>query len=551
MLKSLSVFLAPAVGVLAVSALSTTGATITPVAAQAPPHTGPLFQSAANCMVCHNGLTTPTGEDVSFGSTWRASMMAHSARDPYWQAAVRRETIDHPTAKSAIENECSRCHMPMANVASRVAGVPQSVFDHIVGAGGLPPTANPLAVEGVSCTVCHQITGDGLGTPSSFTGGFVIDTTTPADERRMFGPFEIDAGRAALMRSATAVQPAEALHIQRSEMCATCHTLITHTLNAAGEPIAELPEQVPYQEWLHSEYRETQSCQACHMPVVAEPTPIVSVLGEPRQGLSRHDFRGANFFMLGLFNRYRNELAVTARPHELDAAVARTKTFLESHTARVEVERLVLAGTRLEADVAVSNLAGHKLPTAYPSRRAWLRVTVLDADGRVVFVSGRLDQRGAIEGNDNDGDPLQYEPHYNEIRAADQVQIYESIMVDAKNAVTTGLLSGMRYVKDNRLLPRGFDKATAPADVAVHGAASKDGDFGGGRDRVRYVVEVGAARAPFTVEAELWYQPIGYRWAYNLGKYDTFETGRFVSYYKAMAPSSATILARVSRATGS
>jgi hypothetical protein len=34
--------------------------------------------------------------------------------------------------------------------------------------------------------------------------------------------------------------------------------------------------------------------------------------------------------------------------------------------------------------------------------------------------------------------------------------IYESIMTDASGSVTTGLLRGTRFVKDNRLLPRGL-----------------------------------------------------------------------------------------------
>jgi soluble lytic murein transglycosylase-like protein len=55
-----------------------------------------LFETADRCMACHNGVSTSTGEDVSIGFDWRASMMANAARDPYWQAAVRRETLDHP-----------------------------------------------------------------------------------------------------------------------------------------------------------------------------------------------------------------------------------------------------------------------------------------------------------------------------------------------------------------------------------------------------------------------------------------------------------------------
>ena len=83
-------------------------------------------------------LTTPTGEDVSIGVSWRASMMANSSRDPYWQAAVRRETIDHPSAAREIEEECSICHMPMSRTKARAAAQPGRIFAHLpIGAGAL------------------------------------------------------------------------------------------------------------------------------------------------------------------------------------------------------------------------------------------------------------------------------------------------------------------------------------------------------------------------------------------------------------------------------
>ena len=110
--------------------------------------------------------------------------------------------------------------------------------------------------------------------------------------------------------------------------------------------------------------------------------------------------------------------------------------------------------------VFVENLGGHKLPTAYPSRRSWLHVTVRDRNDKVIFESGALRPDGSIAGNDNDADPRRFEPHYNEITSGEQVQIYEDIMGDTKGDVTTGLLTAVRYLKDNRLLPQGFDKRT-------------------------------------------------------------------------------------------
>jgi hypothetical protein len=198
----------------------------------------------------------------------------------------------------------------------------------------------------------------------------------------------------------------------------------------------------------------------------------------------------------------------------------------------------------LAIDVAVRNLAGHKLPTAYPSRRAWLHVTVRDRDGQRVFESGAVEPSGRIRGNDNDDDAAQFESHHGAITSADQVQIYESIMGDVNGNVTTGLLRGTGYLKDNRLLPRGFDKATASADVAVLGEARDDGDFVAGGDHVRYVVATAGWTGPFRVEVELRYQPISFRWAENLRPYNAAETKRFVGWYDAMAAGSSAVLAR-------
>jgi hypothetical protein len=195
-------------------------------------------------------------------------------------------------------------------------------------------------------------------------------------------------------------------------------------------------------------------------------------------------------------------------------------------------------------NVLVQNLTGHKLPTAYPSRRAWLHVVVRDANGHVVFESGALNADGSIVGNDNDEDPLRFEPHYREIISPQQVEIYEPILKDSGGRVTTGLLHAVGYLKDNRVLPSGFDKRTAEQDIAVVGQAAEDPEFTENGSSVRYKVSTGNAVGPFHVEAELWYQPIGFRWAHNLGSYQASEPQRLVRYYEEAAQKSAIVLAK-------
>src|SRR5678816_1105927 len=126
----------------------------------AEPHkkVGPLFQTSDRCFACHNTLSTSGGEDISIGFAWRPTMMANSARDPYWQAGVRRESIDHAESKKAIEDECAICHMPMARYQSHYEGKEAEIFSHLTQ--GSDDRMDRLAQDGVSCSLCHQITKD-------------------------------------------------------------------------------------------------------------------------------------------------------------------------------------------------------------------------------------------------------------------------------------------------------------------------------------------------------------------------------------------------------
>ncbi len=505
------------------------------------------FQTSDRCIACHNQLTTPQGEDVSIGFEWRASMMANSARDPYWQASVRRETIDHPESQALIQDGCADCHMPVARYEAKLDGRLGEVFAHLPFKDDKKHGRE--AADGVDCSVCHQISKEKLGTRESFNGGFVLDPPDSSNSRPEYGPFKIEAGQQRIMNTSTGgFQPTlNEDHIRKSELCATCHTLYTSALGPGGKVIGEFPEQMPYPEWLHSEYKETQTCQSCHMPKVEEPTPITRVFGVPREGLSRHAFVAANFFVLRMLNAYRGDLEVAALPQELSAGADRTIAFLQQKSARVAITDVRVAAGGLQADVAVENLGGHKLPTAYPSRRAWLHVTVRDRNDRVLFESGALRADGSIVGNDNDADPHRFEPHYTQIDSSEQVQIYEDIIGDSDGGATTALLDGVRYLKDNRLLPHGFDKESADPDIAVVGGANEDPNFTGTGHRIRYSVSLAdGAQGPYRVEAELWYQPIGYRWAGNLKPYESAspEARRFGGYFDSMSSSSGILMAR-------
>ena len=500
------------------------------------------FRTSDRCVACHNGLKTKAGEDISIGFAWRASIMANSSRDPYWQGSVRRESIDHPGAQAAIEDECSTCHMPLSHFTAHAEGHKAQVFSHLPLSS--PPSKDGAAADGVSCSVCHQVEKTGLGTPASFSGGLTFAALDNAHQRPEYGPFVVDQGHQRVMQSSTnGMVPQAADHIRDSALCGSCHTLYTKALGPNGQQVGTLPEQMPYLEWLHSDYPQRQTCQSCHMPEVQEPVAVTAIFGPLRQGMHRHEFIGGNFLVQQMLNDYRGDLHTAALPQELVAASGRTIEFLKSQSARVTVQNVRQQSAQLSLEVHVENLTGHKLPTAYPSRRAWLHVVVEDRDGRTIFESGALNADGSIVGNDNDADPHRYEPHYREITNPQQVQIFEPILGDAHGNVTTGLLSAVGYLKDNRLLPSGFDKQSGPREIAVVGDALDDPNFTDKGSTTRYTINTAAAPGPFHMRAELWYQPIGFRWAHNLEPYTAAEPQRFVHYYKSEARRSAVVLA--------
>lgn len=493
---------------------ATNGGFVSPSASPGnPSFTSEHFSGSSNCTQCHNGIKDSSGKDVSIETDWSSTMMANSTRDPFWRAKVRSELNRNPQLTDVINDKCTRCHAPMANFEAKSSNETKGILD-----GGFLSVSHPRhdeAMNGVSCTLCHQVQdAPNLGTLSSFTGRYEI-----GNNKTIYGPFENPFANPMIMQ--TGYTPTYSAHIKSSKMCATCHNLKTPYVDQFGTvlsttPESEFPEQMPYSEWEHSSYASTnpKSCQGCHMSRAngVKISTMPMMLGT-RDNFAIHEFVGANKLMLDIFNNNKEQLGVLS--NNFAETIDKTQTMLNSSAAITPVNQSLGSDNALNFTLKINSNTGHKLPSAYPSRRVVLHVTVKDAQGTVVFESGKINANGSIDGVDADTNLAAFEPHYDLITAPDQVQVYEAIMGDNQNQVTYTLLRGMVYLKDNRLLPQGFNKSTAPNDIKVVGDALNDANFVGGSDEISYRIS-GLSGSSYQVEAELIHQPIAYSFALDL-----------------------------------
>jgi hypothetical protein len=488
------------------------------------------FSGPGTCTLCHEGLLDEARADVSLTTAWRSTMMANAAKDPVWQAKVSSEVARFPALQAVIEKKCVTCHMPMAKTQAEVEG--QTVAAQ--GDGFFDPAhaLHKAGIEGVSCTLCHKIGEVNLGTMESFTGGYNVDTSTDPPNREALGPYKQPFGRP--MQMHTDFVPVYGAQTEAAELCATCHNLYTPYVDAQGNVLGEFPEQTPYTEWQNSSFGGAVPCQGCHMPQATGGVVISPMPGglAPRQPFYQHWFVGGNALMLQILADWGGELEVTADAAHFDTTLARVIDQIGERTARLTVENLELDDGILTASLKVTAQTGHKFPTSFPSRRAWLHVTVADAAGKVIWESGARNPDGTISGNAADASPAAFEPHYDIITQPDQVQIYEPIMGDHEGQVTYTLLRAAQYLKDNRILPAGSEKDALPAEIAVYGEAAGDANFSGGSDLATYSLDVRDATGPFTVSAELLYEPLSYQFVVDLLADETELTERFGGYYR-------------------
>ncbi len=476
------------------------------------------FAGSTNCALCHDGLVDDAGADVSIIRHWAATPMAHASRDPLWRVKMATEAARLPAFKEIIYDKCLTCHAPMGAAEARFQAPEALVAPD--GPTGILVPEHPLydaSMEGVGCTLCHQVRADNLGTDESFSGGYVINT-----DRLIYGPYSEQLFVQPMVNQVNYV-PRYSPHISESQLCAVCHELFTPTIDVLSGELTggKLPEQTPYSEWINSGFNSSdgETCQSCHMPRAAGDLVISTRPPQrliQRSNFARHEFVGGNTVLSELLDTHKTDLAVSSPA--LTEQGDKQRTYLNMKTAEIEiVETIFEDPDTFRIRIGVYPHTGHKFPTSFPSRRAYLHVVVKDAaTDAVLFESGRTNANGSVDGVDADENAGAFEPHYDIITQPGQVQVYEAVMGNTQGQVTYTLLLGATYLKDNRLLPRGFDKTSAPSHIQVYGAAAADENFLGGSDIVTYEVGGVSEGQSLEVSVDLNYQVMAYGFIQDL-----------------------------------
>ncbi|MBK8660644.1 MAG: hypothetical protein IPN18_02000 [Ignavibacteriales bacterium] len=160
----------------------------------------------------------------------------------------------------------------------------------------------------------------------------------------------------------------------------------------------------------------------------------------------KHEFEGGNKMMLTMLKNNIDSLGVTASAELFDSTIGRIDANFYNKTALLDID-VIPGSDSIDIKVLTTNLTGHKLPTGIPFRRMWIHLKVMNSNSEIIFESGKWGSDGEVIGHDTP-----FEPHYDIIRAQDQIQIYEGVFIDVNGQVTQTLLRAAEYVKTTDFL---------------------------------------------------------------------------------------------------
>ncbi|MBN2282089.1 MAG: hypothetical protein JXQ65_16015 [Candidatus Marinimicrobia bacterium] len=266
------------------------------------------YEKPEACASCH----------IDIYRQWKRSMMSQSFTHhwdeiEYFDLAVKHSTKD-PFFKPAADG-CNGCHAPLSFLA-----------------GDVPPPRpheGSRANEGVSCDICHTITGV-HEEAVNFSWISQPGRTKYGAKPGLESPHHITA---------------EKEIFRQTELCGSCH----NEKNPFGIYVKSTQ-----MEWLEGPYaKEDVKCFVCHMPKAKGKSAPMAVEGE----VAQHVFLGAH------------------KPSKLRGAIE-----ISMHCLENEIPYDGVATIQVELFNAK---AGHKIPTgSVEDRILWLDVTAVDEEGK-------------------------------------------------------------------------------------------------------------------------------------------------------------------------
>jgi hypothetical protein len=487
----------------------------------APYDTNNFFATGGRCGGCHGhdptgvAMVTYAGEDVNIMDDWAGTMMANSSKDPFWRAKVSHEILVNPGLQVAIEDKCTSCHAPTGHFTAHMFNQPSYSMAQLA--------VDTFGLDGVNCSGCHQQKDTLMG--NNFSGNLFYT------EKVIFGPYPDP--NSAVMEFFVGFRPEYSPHVAKSEFCGGCHTLITETVDLSGVPTGgKFVEQATYHEWKNSQYSTNGiTCQSCHIPRITDSIKLATnyPFMDGRTPFGKHQLVGGNAFMLKLMANNMTAIGATCEPYNFDTTIARTTRYLRDSTCDLHVIQTARTFDTVYYDVQLDNKAGHKFPSGYPSRIAWIQFVVTNLNNDTVYKSGIQDAFGNIIGRDPG-----FEPHHDVCYTDNDVQIYEMVMGDVADNPTTVLTRADTCLKDNRLCPKGFSTSHPSYDTTQIVGIGNDADFnysgpteGTGGDVVHYHVYLNGYTGPLNISTKVYYTSVPRQWLSEMFAFSSPEITAF------------------------